>query len=144
MEFSRTHNFQKCNFFLNETFYHYANRQVSTLIKSYNNKNINCFNTVQDSLNHFLFEFNYSNEIRFEIRCKFILTCLRHQLNTIIKYSNLNFINRIKNIQILLNDLNNLKDLKSYKVDGFKSNIIKYLSINNHYFLLNLLLSIKK
>lgn len=130
--------------FIDDTFYHYNNRQVPTLIKSYNDKNVQYFNVIQKTLKNFLWSRKYSEHLSNQILSDFILTATRHQLNTIFKYSKSSFPKRTQLIRLFIIKCVNINSLKYRKPNNVKEFLISKLTAYNYPFLLNILLSIKK
>lgn len=130
--------------FLPSTLYHYNSRLVNSLVKSYNPQNTAYFNAVQKTISNFVTEKKYSLEQQKLLLSSYIMTSLRHQLNTIVKYSNLPFLARSKAIVSMFEQINNITILENYMPANAKEKLIKQLVLNKMAFILNIVLTFKK
>ena len=130
--------------FVSGTFYHYNNRMIGSLVKSYN-PDMNKYSAiVLATLKNFLASKNYSKEQRTEIVNDFAMVSIRHQLNSLFKFSETRFGKRTKLIRSICDSIEDIDSLKNKTSSDLKELIIMKLIAYKKAFFLNLLLTLKK
>jgi glycosyltransferase involved in cell wall biosynthesis len=86
------------------SYYHYFNRPIVSLVKTYNQNGLRCITEMNHSLNNFLYEVNLQTEFREKILAENLMLGVKHQINALFKFQRVKVINTFDELMTIVSN----------------------------------------